>query len=248
MSQDQDVQHPLSILLAEDNVVNQRVAAALLTNIGHLVTICNNGREAVQAVAEGAFDIVLMDINMPVLDGLEATKEIRALTDPAKARIPIFAISGNVREEDMAHYRACGINEILTKPLRPERLRTLFTEQQLAENRPNRDEALLDAVHIAALREALLPEKLAELYQMARDSLEVTSQMLRKGWESDDPKQIKSAAHRLAGVARNFGCIALGNCAARIEDAANRGGTGKSESVRFERLLTASIDAMPGKA
>jgi HPt (histidine-containing phosphotransfer) domain-containing protein len=108
------------------------------------------------------------------------------------------------------------------------------------------DEALIDAVHIAALREALTPAKLAELYVMARDSFAESAANLRAGWQHGDPVRIKVAAHRLAGVARNFGCMALGNCAARIEDAAKKGETGIAEQAQFEQLLLASYNAMPG--
>lgn len=248
---------PLSVLLAEDNVVNQRVAAALLGTIGHRVTICNNGREALQALADGQFDVVLMDIQMPVLDGLGAAAAIRALPDPAKASIPILAISANVREEDIARYRQGGIDHVLPKPLRPDALKSMLAKVvgQLSSAAPAAPaaaapaapavEALLDEPQVAALREALAPEKLSELYGLAKQSLLTGADLLRDGWQKADPAEIKTAAHRLAGVARNFGCLALGKCAARIEDAAKGGGTGEDQRSAFEALLTASLSALP---
>jgi CheY-like chemotaxis protein len=245
---------PLSVLLAEDNVVNQRVAAALLSNIGHRVTICNNGREAVQAVELGHFDVILMDIQMPVLDGLSAAAEIRALPDPARAGIPILAISANVRDEDIARYKEGGIDHVLPKPLRPDALKSMLAkvigaapeaaETSAAAPSPSPEE-LMDGPQVAALREALPAEKLSELYGVAKQSLLTGAEMLRDGWAKQDPAEIKTAAHRLAGVARNFGCLALGKCAGRIEDAAKLGGTGLNEQAAFEALLTASLSALP---
>ena len=245
---------PLSVLLAEDNVVNQRVAAALLSTIGHRVTVCNNGREAVQAVERGHFDVVLMDIQMPVLDGLAATAEIRALPDRAKAQIPILAISANVREDDITRYREGGIDHVLSKPLRPDSLKAMLAKilGETPATRPIEESSaalppdeLMDGTQVAALREALPPEKLSELYGLAKESLLTGADLLRDGWQKGDAGEIKAAAHRVAGVARNFGCLALGKCAARIEHAANAGGTGQDQQPAFEALLTASLTALP---
>lgn len=242
---------PLSVLLAEDNVVNQRVAAALLGTIGHRVTVCNNGREAVLAVESGHFDLILMDIQMPVLDGLAATAAIRALPDRAKAAIPILAISANVREDDVARYREGGIDHVLSKPLRPDSLKAMLAK--ILGDAPPPTEApaapppedLMDGTQVAALREALPPEKLSELYGLAKESLLTGAELLRDGWQKGDPAEVKTAAHRVAGVARNFGCLALGKCAARIEDAAKAGSTGQDQQAAFEALLTASLTALP---
>ena len=182
---------PLSVLLAEDNIVNQRVAAALLNTIGHKVTICNNGREAVQAVEAGHFDVILMDIQMPVLDGLAATAEIRAMADADKAAIPILAISANVRDEDIVRYKEGGIDHVLPKPLRPDALKAMLAKMLSpapnpaepavpAEPSPAAEE-LMDAPQVAALRDALTPDKLSELYGVAKQSLLTTADMLRDG-------------------------------------------------------------------
>jgi CheY-like chemotaxis protein/HPt (histidine-containing phosphotransfer) domain-containing protein len=250
-----------SVLLAEDNVVNQRVAAALLATIGCQVSICNNGREAVQAVIDGDFDLVLMDIQMPVLDGMAATGEIRALADPAKARIPILALTANMRDEDVSRYLACGMNDVLGKPLRIDKIKQWIAAHVATHVVPHvvphvaapksaklSEENLLDHAQIGALREALNPEKFTELFNLARNSLLQSSEALRAAWTSDDRAEIKSAAHRLAGVARNFGCAALGNNAAEIERAAIAGGDGLDHENDFNRLLTASLAALPGSS
>jgi CheY-like chemotaxis protein len=238
----------LSILVVEDNVVNQRVAAALLATIGHRVTIRSNGREAVQAVLEHDFDVILMDIQMPVLDGLAAAREIRALADPVKARIPIMAISANVAEADILRYRDSGIDEVLGKPLGPDKLKQLLSRYTAAPPPAAAAPAddLLDTAQIEALRQALAPTKLRELFDLARESLQSSADQLHSGWQKQDAAQIGAAAHRVAGVARNFGCLALGLCAARIEAAAQSDGNGRQEQAKFDSLLLRSLQAMPG--
>jgi two-component system sensor histidine kinase/response regulator len=240
---DREVPQPaaLSVLLAEDNVVNQRVASALLGKIGHRVTVCGNGREAVQAVARGGFDLVLMDIQMPEMDGLAAAAAIRALPDPAKSQIPIYAISANVRDEEVANYRAHGITDILTKPLRPDRLRSLLEN---CAPTPAAAAQLLDEAQIAALKDALPPAKLAELFGIAEASLKDSAAALQEGWRTGDMAKVKAAAHRLAGVARNFGCLALGELAARIENEAARGEDSSGAAARTVELLAASLAAL----
>ena len=108
----------LSVLLVEDNVVNQTLARALLKRMGHTVTSVNNGQEAVDAVAVQAFDIVLMDCQMPVMDGFEATRRIRAGdAGQAQAGVPIVAMTANAMVGDRELCLECGMNDYVTKPI-----------------------------------------------------------------------------------------------------------------------------------
>lgn len=107
---------PLNILVAEDNAVNQMIVQTFLKMEGHAVVIANNGSEAVEAVQAQAFDIVLMDIQMPVMDGVAATQAIRALPGPAKD-IAIIAVTADAMDCDRDKYLACGMNEYLSKPV-----------------------------------------------------------------------------------------------------------------------------------
>jgi signal transduction histidine kinase/DNA-binding response OmpR family regulator len=111
---------PLTILLAEDNVVNQHVAQAILQERGHEVVVADNGLEAVEAVQEREYDVVLMDIQMPILDGYGATERIRAM--PHLADLPIIALTAHAMAEDRAAALAAGMNQFLTKPFRPDEL------------------------------------------------------------------------------------------------------------------------------
>jgi len=108
---------PLSLLIADDNPVNCRLAAIMLERAGHSVTTVGNGAEAVERVAAEAFDAVLMDVQMPVMGGLEATRRIRALADPVRARLPIIAITANAMQGDDADCYAAGMTGYVTKPI-----------------------------------------------------------------------------------------------------------------------------------
>jgi CheY-like chemotaxis protein len=107
------------ILLAEDNPVNQVVAARLLEKLGHKVTVAANGREAVAAVEREAFDLVLMDVQMPEMDGFEATATIRQAEAGSGRHLPIFALTARTMKGDAERCRAAGMDGYLSKPIRP---------------------------------------------------------------------------------------------------------------------------------
>lgn len=106
----------LRILLAEDNAINQMLATALLEKSGHHVDTVGNGAEAVEALASAAYDLVLMDVRMPDVDGLEATRRIRAFSGP-KASVPIIAMTANVMAEERDECLAAGMNDHIAKPI-----------------------------------------------------------------------------------------------------------------------------------
>ncbi len=111
----------MHILLAEDNLTNQMVAASYLSKAGHNVTIANNGQEALDKVRQGKFDLILMDVSMPVMDGLTATKAIRALGGPF-AQIPILAMTAHVAPSDREECFKAGMNSFIAKPMTRETL------------------------------------------------------------------------------------------------------------------------------
>ena len=109
------------ILLAEDDAANRHVLTRLLERSGLTVTAVENGRQAVEAVADTDFDMVLLDINMPEMDGLEATRTIRAMP-PEQANVPIVAVTSEVTESTLADMRRAGFNGCLEKPVRRDAL------------------------------------------------------------------------------------------------------------------------------
>jgi CheY-like chemotaxis protein len=106
------------VLVVDDNEFNLDVARGLLQDIGALVTVAENGAQAVDAVRNSAFDCVLMDMQMPVMDGLVATRTIRS--DPAIAQTVVIAMTANAGQEDLNRCLQAGMNEVLTKPIEPE--------------------------------------------------------------------------------------------------------------------------------
>lgn len=112
----------MRILLVEDNAVNQRLLFLLLRKRGHIVTVANNGREALEALTEQPFDLVLMDIEMPVMDGFEALACIRERERATGEHLPIVAVTANDMMGTRAQYLAAGFDGYVPKPVQTEEL------------------------------------------------------------------------------------------------------------------------------
>jgi len=244
---------PLFVLLVDDNDVNRKVAKAFLERSGHSVSACGDGAQAVVAVEEGNFDVVLMDIRMPGMDGVEATRQIRALADPRKARIPILALTANFSAAEVERYLAAGMNAVVRKPLRmgdiEEALAPLFAVAAPVEvpatDEPADEPPVLDAARIKLLADAMDKKRLFELCAAARDSIRETAEDLFRHWQTGDKGGISRSAHRLCGVASNFGCAALAECSAAVENDCRAGGDGRALSETMRRLIAASLEALP---
>jgi len=117
----------LRILLAEDNQVNQLLARRLLERLGHAVTVVNDGAQAVESLQGSGYDLVFMDVQMPVLDGLQATAQIRALAEPA-ASVPIVALTAHTMAGDRERFLAAGMDAYLSKPIRSAELVNLLAQ------------------------------------------------------------------------------------------------------------------------
>jgi PAS domain S-box-containing protein len=113
---------PLAVLIAEDNLVNQRLAAKLVERMGHSVTLAANGREAFDAWQAGGIDVILMDVQMPEVDGFEATRRIRAAENGGGRRTPIIALTAHTLEGDKDRCLAAGMDGYVTKPVRTDEL------------------------------------------------------------------------------------------------------------------------------
>ncbi len=124
----------LMILLVEDNILNQRVVTFSLKKYKHEVVIANNGVEAIEKFRESKFDVILMDIMMPVMDGIEATIKIREIErlDNIEGRTPIIALTANTMDNDRDKCISYGMDEFMAKPFDIEKLNTLFTDLNLA--------------------------------------------------------------------------------------------------------------------
>ncbi len=116
------VEHPLHVLLAEDNPVNQQLALELLQMRGHNVRIAENGKEVLSALEREPFDVILMDLQMPVMDGFQTTAAVRERERKTGAHIPIIAITGSAMQGDRQRCLDAGMDGYLCKPIRSRKL------------------------------------------------------------------------------------------------------------------------------
>ncbi|MGD0197973.1 MAG: PAS domain S-box protein [Solirubrobacteraceae bacterium] len=129
------------VLVVEDNVVNQIVAARALNRCGCAAEVARDGREALTSLANAQFDAVLMDCQMPVLDGYDATRELRAREQSSGAHMPVIAMTAHAMEGDRQHCIECGMDDYISKPMRREELRAIL-ERWIPADRPVEDETL----------------------------------------------------------------------------------------------------------
>ncbi len=226
--------HPakrLRILLAEDNPVNQRVAMHILQKGEHSVLAVENGRGAVEALAREEFDVVLMDVQMPEMDGFEATNVIRTGEQITGRHVPIIAMTAHAMQGDRERCLEAGMDDYLSKPVRAAELlglvqkhgaqstantvsqivsavagERLVFDRQMALERINGEEQLLDEVIQLFLNDA--PSRLAEV----RASLEL-----------GDPKRLQIAAHSLKGAAGYVGADRTAAQALKLEELGQKG-------------------------
>ncbi|HYH37192.1 MAG TPA: ATP-binding protein [Azospirillum sp.] len=202
----------LTILLVEDGPENRAVVQEWLAPGGHRIRCAVSGEEALAAVAEQAFDLILMDIRLTGMDGIEATRRIRALPDAERAMTPILALTANASPEDQQAYVAAGIDEVLTKPLSPDALL-----DALARNAP----ACIDAPPPMAEPSGpfAISGRLEQMFLVIVRDLDAA---LAAALAAGDRDSIGRIAHRLNGSAATYGYAALSQAAARLEAAALR--------------------------
>ena len=228
-----------NVLLVEDNEINQQVAKEILEGAGLIVTIANDGQEGVNAIKESNFDVVLMDIQMPVMDGLTATREIRK--DNRFKELPIIAMTAHAMAGDEDKSLQAGMNGHVTKPIDPEQLfstlkkwiksiekRVKVQQQAFPVEQPESDEAVP--------AEDELPESLSgfdledglkrlqgnkKLYRklllsFATDYIKVANE-IRQAIDSEDFDQAHSIVHNLKGLAGNLAAAELQTTAMNLE-------------------------------
>jgi len=248
----------LRVLVAEDHPVNRQYMEALLQGMGHEPVFAGNGVEAVQALRERRFDVVLMDLHMPVLDGVGATLSIRALPDSAAATVPIIALTADAFAQTRERCLMAGMNDFLAKPVSPERLsamlRRLFggpgTEIEpasLSARAPASDVAppLLDHGTIDAARRAMPRERLAYLLCSFFDQGPDLVRRLRVALRDGQALDLRVNAHAAHGAALNFGLSALAHTAQALHEGATHVPAHEVARLieRYEQLLQRSREA-----
>ena len=206
------------VLLAEDNIVNQRVAVGLLKRRGHYVTVVENGREAVDAVGREQFDIVLMDLQMPVMGGIEATKAIRERKrDTSRDHLRIVAMTAHAMSGDRERCLAAGMDGYLSKPTES---RTLFAEVEgdaLTPMAPPIDEIDL----VSRLHGDM--ELAAEIVRLFAEECPALLQDIRIALDQRDSTAVRRAAHMLNGAASTAAAVGISEAAALLEVLAAEG-------------------------
>ncbi len=254
----------LDVLLVEDHVINQKLAVALLERWGHRVTVAGNGRIAFDVMAASHFDVVLMDMLMPVMDGLEATVQIRGRErqQGVVRPTPIIAMTANAMESDRDRCLAVGMNDYISKPINAPELQALL--QQYADHPASgKVDAAVPVLSTAAPKPAWPSaafDYAAGLKQMDQEVLDIIAQAFLDQWPIDIEK-IRSAlqqgemqtllhtAHALKGTTAMFGAAPASALAARMESAAAAGNAAAiapllEPFVQETQKLLAAITAM----
>jgi CheY-like chemotaxis protein/signal transduction histidine kinase len=206
----------LRILLAEDNVAAQLIGRKALEKAGYLVRVVGNGLEVLQSLEEEEFDLVLMDVEMPQMDGLEATRIIREREISSGRHVPILAMTAYASKEDQERCLEAGVDIYLTKPISTEKLRGA-----LAGFLSSDQEA--DAAHPVDLDRAM--EAVDGDWELLREGVELFVEYdyprhleaLTQGLERRDARAVKAAAHGMKGALASFGSRAARDVAQRIE-------------------------------
>ena len=222
----------LRVLLAEDNPVNQRVARTILEKAGHEVTVAHNGREALARTQAERFDVILMDVQMPEMDGLEATKAIRGLETGRGGRVPIVGVTAHAMKGDRERCLGAGMDGYLPKPIRPA---ALFAAIEAAVGQSPSpppveaaaNEMVLDEASLLALvggDSALIRELTALFLQDGPERMAEMASALDAG----DRTALERAAHTLKGSAGSLCGHPAARAALYLEDLAKSGDLGEA--------------------
>jgi CheY-like chemotaxis protein len=223
--------------VAEDNEFNAQLLEQLLGRRGHQVRLANNGRAALRLAGEEAFDLLLLDIHMPELDGFQVAQAVRELERTAGGHLAIIALTARARKEDRERCRAAGMDDFLAKPIQAADLWVAIDRVvgvRLAADRPG--PGLLDPqVLLAACGgDAAILDKIGQTF---RARLPEQVQAVHEALRDRDAPRLREAAHKLAGMVAAFSTVA-GGVASQLEDCAAQG------QLAAARPLAARLEAM----
>ncbi|CUQ67220.1 response regulator [Candidatus Nitrospira inopinata] len=235
-----------SLLIVEDNEINQKLAARMAEKLGYRASIASNGREAIEALAKADYDAILMDCQMPVLDGFETTRMIRereaalaagetrkAIEGQSPRHIPIIAVTANAMKGDREQCLAAGMDDYLAKPIQLETLRSVLERWVpvpiLPSGRIGRraiaSHSDVDTFDLAALEANLGGDHhlIRQLVVLFVDQHRARLAEIKTGLETGDATTIERAAHTLKGAAGNLRAGKVASAAGRIEELVRQG-------------------------
>jgi PAS domain S-box-containing protein len=236
---DMGQRHPLRILLAEDNLVNQKLALRLLERMGYRADVVANGLEVLQSLRRQPYDVILMDVQMPEMDGLEASRAIWAEWS-AESRPRIIAMTANVMPEDRQECLAAGMDDFIAKPVRVDQLVAALSRSRpltghaspaevLAADESATDEAspsaLLDPVALERLQETAGGDAgfLKEMFETILADAPVMLAEMHQALERGDAMTLRRAAHSLKSNSADFGAKTLSELCREVEMMAKAG-------------------------
>ncbi|WP_051560161.1 hybrid sensor histidine kinase/response regulator [Marinobacterium jannaschii] len=246
---------PAELLLVEDVEINQQVVTGLLAQYQHRVTIAATGNEALQIARQRPFDLILMDMHLPGISGLETAARLRSQPDGRNRDTPIIALTASVRREDIENYHQAGLQDVIAKPVRLQHLLQVIacysTNARPAETAntchdvqhfsvdlnnnggtPLFDKGLLQ-MHLQALGE----EKLRSLMQAFLQLSEQIWPELNQAAERQQTEQLSELAHKLAGACDSIGFMAASDALRTLENSAADGEIPSANAIRQAGLL-----------
>ncbi|TYT73519.1 response regulator [Desulfobotulus mexicanus] len=238
------------ILLAEDNITNQEVALGMLKKMGLKVHVAANGLEVLEALRTIPYDLILMDVQMPQMDGLEATKQIRKMEAEKSnllSPLPILAMTAGAMSQDQAICLQAGMNDYITKPVNPERLAlvlkkwlpVLNEEKPVETDQPDGSEIFKGKDHHIFNEQELMQRMMNDedlvkvIIGTVIQSLPMRMHELGQGIQEKDLEKIRLQAHTIYGMGLNASCTALAKAASAMEKAAVE----KKNPQTFETLM-----------
>jgi signal transduction histidine kinase/HPt (histidine-containing phosphotransfer) domain-containing protein/ActR/RegA family two-component response regulator len=235
----------LKILLAEDNATNRHIATRMLTRMGHVIDAVEDGAQAVAAAAAVDYDIILMDMMMPEVDGLAATRQIRASTPP-RCNVRIIGLTANALASDRAACEAAGMNGFVTKPVTMERLNNILdlvarsgtgTEETSEWTAP-----VLDADFLGRLVDEIGRGSVVEVVRAFLEEAPLRMAAINAAAATGALQTICREAHALSGAARNLGLTSLGQASSALQTI---GSQGRPDAAAVEMVAEAMRDALP---
>ena len=252
-------------LLAEDGKVNQLVAVRLLERRGHHVTVVENGLEAVNRSRKGSFDVILMDIQMPLMSGYEASQEIRRREKQTGAHIPIIAMTAHAMPGDREECLNAGMDDYLSKPIESDEfyavvekygsgdgvgeraVAMLSAEDDMKEEQGGEEDADVRIFDPDAFRQRIGDEMLmCELIRIFEEELAQMWQSLLDAERKGDVVKVHEAAHRLKGLVGNYCASRAWDCVTKLNGLAAAGDLAAASKIvtDFEKELGLLEDAL----